>query len=98
LAEGNHALPISFPIPLAAALKASKIRYVTTELNPDPTNCTGTTLKPAAASGFLCIYQGSLSKATFVSAGGAGVSGILLTLAPTTEEPATGSGSWAVTG
>jgi Collagen triple helix repeat (20 copies) len=49
------ASPISFDYPLAAAPTV----VVVTGVNPDPTHCTGTTAAPAAASGFLCVYQGA---------------------------------------
>ena len=56
-------VPISFPIRLPNALGAANVR-IPTDGN-FATNCTGTAADPQASPGFLCIYTGQLTGASF---------------------------------
>jgi Collagen triple helix repeat (20 copies) len=100
--------PISFPIPLAAALPASQVHFIFPGETP-PTGCPGTFEEPEAESGNLCVYskffrnvQAASGFETLASIGtgyGADKMGTTITLAA--ENPAIevrASGSWAVTG
>ncbi len=101
--------PISFTIPLAAALPAANVH-----LAPEPTNCPGTVEDPQAASGHLCVYTQTLEFAKFIGKvepaiasisppggatggpGGAGTSGARLVFGAE-GTPNFGYGFWAVT-
>ena len=59
----NVLTSISFPIPLAAALDASHVHYVTREeveegKGPSLEHCPGTVENPQAEAGELCVFQG----------------------------------------
>jgi hypothetical protein len=78
--------PISFPIPLSASLESSHIEYVTRTVKTT-TNCPGTAENPAALTGFLCIYESTVSEGVSigsvifkagVAAAGASPSGAVL--------------------
>jgi hypothetical protein len=58
--EGNALSPISFAVPLAAALPSGHVFYVTTEeqTNKSQAACQGTVEAPKATEGNLCVYQG----------------------------------------
>jgi hypothetical protein len=98
-------VPISFNIPLAAALEAEQTVYVPSgEPNPDPTDCPGNPNEPEAVSGFLCIYAGfteGVDAPTILEPGsspGASPAGALLLFGKPSKDGAVGFGSWAVTG
>jgi Collagen triple helix repeat (20 copies) len=59
--------PISFPIPLAAALGASEVTYVSPK-EVTPEHCTGDATKPGAETGHMCIFHTEGNG--FVSPGG----------------------------
>ena len=99
----------------AAGYVFSSISYGTT-LNTAPTvifkplggpanpNCTGTAAAPAAASGYLCIYEGTATNAdSFTSAnatGSVGVSspfGLIIRFAAPAAGLSASLGGWAVT-
>jgi hypothetical protein len=61
--EFRARVPISFPIRLPNALGAANVR-IPTDAN-FATNCTGTAADPQANPGFLCIYTGHLTGASF---------------------------------
>lgn len=75
--EATSATPISFPIPLRAALGEGEVHYVTSEeqTNKTQASCPGTAEEPKATAGNLCLYQGGT---TLVPAGGTiGVTAII---------------------
>ncbi len=55
-------IPISFPIPLPAALDGSHVKIINVG-DPVPTECAGGTVAdPKAAPGYLCAYNSSFSE------------------------------------
>jgi hypothetical protein len=54
---GESFVPISFPIPLEAALPAANVHMA----SDDPTNCPGTAAKPEAEVGHLCVYVATIA-------------------------------------
>jgi hypothetical protein len=52
---------ISFTVQLAGSLDGSHVQYVTLA-EKTSTHCPGEVEKPAAESGFLCVYEGPLSE------------------------------------
>lgn len=100
---GTAAVPISFPIKLPFELgEGEGLVHFVPELGSG--TCEGNLLHPSAPPGELCIYEGSLSGATFAnidspgpsSLEAAGKSGALLMFASITGV-AHGNGTWAVT-
>lgn len=88
---GSIKVPISFGIPLATSLLVEKVKF------GGATECSGSVVAPTAADGFLCIYEGGLTNATFGFGGfGMGPGGALF-LVNVTGDEAVGYGSWAVT-
>jgi len=88
---GSIKVPISFSIPLATSLLVEKVKF------GGATECSGSVVAPTAAAGFLCIYEGGLTNATFGFGGfGMGPGGALF-LVNITGDEAVGYGSWAVT-
>jgi hypothetical protein len=96
--EGVYFQPISFPIPLAEGLTASKIHYLT-EGSAPTAECPGSALKPSAAAGNLCLYAFVESKTTFVGAGLKSTGGTALLFSIEGEGAEAGGvrGAWAVT-
>ena len=96
-ASGNEfflpAVAISFPIPLAAALDADHIHFVTSPEGP----CTGTAEEPTAENGHLCVY-GIVFTGQTPLLGGFGTAGAFMRFPIVTEPNVVGQGSWAVTG
>ncbi len=100
---GTAFVPISFPIELPHEIAEGEglVHFVPEE---GEGTCTGNLLHPSAPPGELCIYQGSLSGATFEnidspgpsSVGAAGRIGALLMFKSITGV-AHGNGTWAVT-
>jgi hypothetical protein len=105
-------LPISFNVPLSAALDASHVIFAPAfGTNPDPTHCPGNASTPEASSGYLCLYgfaanatfNGSVSPDFAAGAEGTGTAGAILKFArePLGEPPNLSifvTGAWAVTG
>lgn len=102
---------ISFSIPLAGALDAEHVHYVTikeVEEAKAPAGCPGSAAAPAAQSGSFCVYEGALSNpqggveeaiiedASTASPGAATSGAALVIIAKATES--TFWGGWAVTG
>jgi uncharacterized low-complexity protein len=61
--EGFQYVPISFPIPLPAALPETNTHYVTIEEitnSTAPAACKGTAEKPTATPGNLCVYENAI--------------------------------------
>jgi hypothetical protein len=101
--------PISFPISLAAELGENEVHYVPSTGNG--TTCPGSTEKPLAEPGNLCVYKWTNStlesepeifpdNAYFLAAGGhpgAGMSGAVIAFIAPPESKGLGWGSWAVT-
>jgi Collagen triple helix repeat (20 copies) len=102
--EGLNApvAPISFPIPLAAPTEAAKQIYVSSsEPNPDPAHCPGSSANPEAASGYLCVYEEGASgiELPFILLAGVAGGGVYFLGAEQAKTmPPTVHGSWAVTG
>jgi hypothetical protein len=94
--------PISFGLPLSMALDAAHAIYVTTLNNPDPTNCPGNVGDPKAASGYLCVYEGVVTRQMGLMEinrdMGGGKTGATLLFSPPNADGGIGLGSWAVTG
>jgi hypothetical protein len=103
---------ISFPVPLAAALDATHVHYITRKEAKEtlPAGCSGTVEEPAAAAGFLCIFEGPFVFTTPeehkgvpikpgavnpFTEGGAGTTGTML-LFLETEPESQFTGTWAV--
>jgi hypothetical protein len=104
---GEVLTPISFTIPLKAALDESHVHFASEA--GFSTVCTGAIEEPTAPSGHLCVYNntafGGLANATFNLITGLNFSGAkeasnagALLYFTVTGEPAFGYGSWAVTG
>ncbi|HEY2334833.1 MAG TPA: hypothetical protein VGH58_07505 [Solirubrobacterales bacterium] len=99
--------PISFPIRFPFNIKAAHVHYGEQETEPFKKTCPGTTFKPTAEPGELCVYQaaGGLIGTTFsgiyrsalLSGPGATQSGAYVGFNPNTG-PASDWGSFAVTG
>jgi hypothetical protein len=65
VAEANQYVPISFPIPLAAAdAEGITVKSLGTTSPPDP-NCPGTAEEPKAEPGFLCVYASPFETSLF---------------------------------
>ena len=96
--------PISFTIPLVAALDASHVHY-STEASFGST-CTGTAANPTAPSGHLCVYQAHEHHTVFVEIlrpdflPGANTVGTMVDIQLIGEVESQGEalGTWAVTG
>jgi hypothetical protein len=105
--------PISFAIPLAAALPAGGVHFVTKEewnkengMEP-PAQCQGTVAEPQAEAANLCVYASideNLEFPTIASpedsaglSGGTGTSGALIGFRVHSESISKATGSWAVT-
>jgi hypothetical protein len=88
--------PISFAIPLAAALTEGHVHLLAKDAEPT-TECPGTLAKPEAAAGNLCVYTFEESGGlTFAEAAGPSTAGVSLEfLSGSLTEFAVGS--WAVT-
>jgi hypothetical protein len=104
-AEGMVLAPISFNIPLAHELEATKVHFVE---GAPTTECPGTDEAPTALPGNLCVYKGGgflgLTNLTFeaidsYSSGGpgAGTAGAFLHFEAGAGVPRLAYGSWAVT-
>lgn len=102
----NHTVlvPISFSVPLAAAItESSKIHFVGE--SGDGVNCKGTALEPKAPPGQLCVYWVEYEHAEFAnvlatdffSAGRTSKAGAFIQFKEV-GDGAYGAGSWAVTG
>lgn len=90
-------VPLSFPLPLTAALPAANVHYLEAG-EGETTDCPGTVADPEAAAGHLCIYTQNAESLTFLAAGGFPrlfVSGTVIFFM--IEENGVGFGSWAVT-
>jgi hypothetical protein len=110
--EGNIFLPISFNIPLASSIEASKVHYVTlTEQTGEevPLGCQsggveGSGAKPLAEAGNFCVYEvfatnasfGAILKSNGPPSVGASETGALLTM-NSSGTPTFAYGTWAVT-
>ncbi|HEX2071650.1 MAG TPA: hypothetical protein VHF90_08400, partial [Thermoleophilaceae bacterium] len=58
-------VPISFPIPLAAAINGGNAHPVPVD-GPAPAGCTGgSVVSPKADPGHICVYAGLLNNASF---------------------------------
>ncbi len=59
--EVAKTIPISFPIPLAAALDETHVHHITAEEQQKggTPECPGTAESPSAAAGNLCVYDGA---------------------------------------
>ena len=101
-------VPISFTIPLATELEASKVHFIEPQASP-PAGCKGNAEKPEAESGNLCVFASALEGVTsggfFTNPGNgnngtAGRTGALMTfrLIEIEEAVAEARGTWAVTG
>jgi Collagen triple helix repeat (20 copies) len=104
------ALPISFPIPLAAELDGSHVEVV--KVGATGTNCTGASANPTAPSGFLCVYLAAEPPETDISTekyyinnsgtpattSGASKAGAIFTVILKGEAEVELYGTWAVTG
>jgi hypothetical protein len=102
---------ISFPIPLAKALDAGHVHYITVgevEKSELPEGCAGTAEAPQPEEGFLCVFEGGLSaplggvENVFILtpgmfAGGAGTTGSVF-LFESKKAESHFAGTWAVTG
>ena len=93
---GFFYVPVSFSIPLAAPLSSSHIHYTN---QPDfSTTCTGSVENPTAPSGELCVYlEGTGTENAEYVEPVSSTAGVNLTF-QLSADPATLSGSWAVTG
>ena len=93
-------VPISFPIPLAAALPSSAL-HVLGPGEGETTDCPGTLADPQAASGQLCLYALALSNASFSETAKSLIasfkSGFFVAFELTAASPLPGGGSFAVT-
>ncbi len=92
--------PISFTIPLAAALDGAHVFYVTNEEVENataPANCPGSTTAPEAAEGSFCMYEPSfgLFGATLSEISSSTTAGVLVSFSA--AEGSFGHGTWAVT-
>jgi hypothetical protein len=87
----NQYVPISFTVPLAAKVPIGRIIYN----QPETEHCPGEVEAPSAEPGYLCIYQQSISEASF-SGRLRYPTGVVLQFA-TTGTGAVGYGTWAVT-
>lgn len=98
--------PISFPIPLAAALGSGFVHFRDVDATPTST-CPGDAADPEAADGHLCVYAGNLEGTYFdiprirkpseeTAVAGADKTGAVLSFAAE-EVEAHGYGTWAVT-
>ncbi|MBS1893718.1 MAG: collagen-like protein [Actinobacteria bacterium] len=101
-ADGGVFAPISFSVPLRAAItETSKVHVVTGAT----TECPGSVTNPKALEGNLCVYIGEVEGATYEyiaelengQFNRASVAGALLHFGSVTDG-AYGFGSWAVTG
>jgi hypothetical protein len=111
--SGEELAPISFTIPLAAALDAAHVQSNAKNYNgEDETGlehetCPGTAANPRAKAGFLCVYTGADNGTTKVEAivdpsgegflPGAAKTGASLYLTDGGSPPGTIGGTWAVT-
>ena len=109
--KGDVVVQISFTLPLAKALGAAEVNYVTETGNGS--TCPGTAAKPAAEPGYLCVYQtgvqgvelasGSQAAANIIDASalvpklGAATSGAVVLFSKHEEQEPFGYGTWAVT-
>lgn len=101
---GGVFVPISFTLPLPAALNDTHALYVTQQ-PAFAEHCTGSLDAPTAEPGYLCVYHGARTpNATFVEFGnlnftvtGASPTGALMNFTFSDALPASGYGSWAVT-
>jgi hypothetical protein len=102
-------VPISFDIPLAAAIGGADTMVVP-EGGTAPAECENpqhagpaSVENPEAKPGFLCVYVGEIFEGavaevtTADGAAGAGTAGTVVVLESTFTEPSKGRGSWAVT-
>jgi hypothetical protein len=101
--------PISFDIPLSAALDGAHAVFVPTGgPNPDSTHCGGSVDAPTAASGYLCVYEavrnvggaGTLTPAGVLDSSlspGAGTTGAVVAYTGFADGNFV-TGTWAVTG
>jgi hypothetical protein len=107
--SSEEAAPISFSIPVAVPPTAHYIAAGTEETN-DPAGCKGTSAKPIAEPGNLCVFAlyeenaklgfgiGFLNpEGTGVGSPGAGKSGSMLLLQAEKEGKMAAYGDWAVT-
>ncbi len=101
---GTLYVPISFPIPLPAALGESAVHYLGLGASPT-TDCPGTVSDPKAAPGHLCLYTGEevgtysalyIANPDPVLEIGASKAGAVLTVV-SASEGTRAFGSWAVT-
>jgi hypothetical protein len=115
-AEFGIFVPVTFSIPLndstapGGSVPGSNVHYGEESAEPFAQSCPGTTAKPKALPGHLCVYQSvvintTFSKITKVAGGpesGAFSSGAIVEFGPDTSaggsEPAVVSGTYAVTG
>jgi collagen triple helix repeat protein len=104
--EGKIILPISFSVPLRAAItEATKVHYVGSSGSGPGGPCQGTAAEPTAPEGQLCVYQQIMEHATFLhivelefeNNEHASRAGAFLAFKEVGNE-AWGIGSWAVTG
>ena len=111
--SGGLYIPISFGVKLANAsgLNGTKVKYVSGAVPAECENAAhagaASVTNPEASSGFLCVYQGSLSGAALGAEGGvyeltntakgASRSGAFIWF-ETVSGVASATGSWAVTG
>jgi hypothetical protein len=94
---------VTFPIPLAAALDAAHVHFMTSGTT---SACPGSSASPAAASGHLCLYRAQSALTTFgaifpQSSGtgsGADRHGFGIWFSTSGTSPAWNYGTWAVTG
>jgi hypothetical protein len=100
----NLYVPISFTIPLPAALGESAVHYLKA-VDPPTTDCPGTVSDPKAAPGNLCLYTGEevgtygfifILSPDPVAEIGASKAGAVLAVVSATDTTRA-FGSWAVT-
>jgi hypothetical protein len=97
---------ISYNIPLPEPLAAGSVHYVKTVAwkgGTGPAACPGTGAAPSALKGNLCVYEGGGSgelaeiKTPSLGSAGSDTSGATLLFIPTSANPISGFGTWAVT-
>jgi hypothetical protein len=104
LTESEQLLALSFNIPLGADLAGSNVHFMGQGATPTE-ECPGSSSKPEAKEGNLCVYAEVFFEATFVGifksdAGpgesGAATAGALLDVAGASGTPRIAYGTWAV--